>query len=190
MAKQIVKVEKVDLDMQTTEQMVERMSKRLSDIWGELDGKPEAQASVVAIWEQVQQLGNVNSELDKLVKVMTATLHEAVEQRDFAVIDAKLWEANSRAWEADAKGWEFDLKTWSQHGAFKAQEKLACVLAVATKLPVTDVARVLDDLFGDDESIDEAARDDFLDSFMRFANALYTEQTFRAYAGNKQDDES
>jgi hypothetical protein len=182
MANKIVKVEKVDLDIQTTDQMVERIGQRLGHAYDELSGKPEAQAAIVAVWESVQQLQRVNAEKDMMLQVMKAAMDEAVQQRDFAVIDAK-------AWEATARGWEFDLKTWSNHGVEMAQEKLAGVIAIATDLPATDVARVLDDLLGEDEGIDEVARDEFLHSFMEFANALYTEQAYRAYADDEAEDE-
>lgn len=180
-------IQKTDIDVQSVDQMVDRMGQRLSVAYEALNGQPEAQAAIVAVWESVQQLQRVNAEKDMVAQVMKATmqaaLDEAIEQRNFAVIDAKLWEA-------DARGWQDELKQWSNHGVEKAQERLAGAIAAATGMPLTSVERVLAVVLGDRETIEESAWEEYLEAFSNLDNSLYVEEMFNRYTNEGKEPEA
>lgn len=167
MAKQIVKVEKVDLDISAMSQLIDRMGNRLGNVWHELDGKPEAQAAIVAVWEQVQQLGKANDALLTKIQLTEAALDKATEQRDKAI---------------------FDVKAFQKYGIEMSQQRLAAMLSIATHVPLPDVERVLDVVLGDKTTFEENALAEFFAALGELANTLYVEQMYNRYADEETEE--
>jgi hypothetical protein len=161
------KLVKADVDVSSLAQMVERMGNRLGHIWHELDGKPEAQAAITAVWEQVQQLQTMNSNQTALLEASKAAVVEAVKQRNQLV---------------------FELRALERDGVEKSQKRLAGVIAVACKMPLPDVERVLAVILGDKTTFEENALDSFLETFAELASRLYVEQTYNSYADGETEE--
>lgn len=163
----MTKIVKSDVNVQSIEQMMTLMESRLAHAWQALDGKPEAQAALAAAWEQVQQLGSVNNNLNALLQAAHAALDEAVHQRNLAI---------------------FDVKALEKHGLDLAQKRLAGLIAVASNIPLPDAERVLTVLMGAKTTADDAALHELLRAFTTLADSLYAEQIFNQYAASDEGE--
>lgn len=157
------KLAKADVNVQSIEQMVGQMGDRLSRAYHELDGKAEAQAAVVAVWEQVQQMQNVNTDLMAMLQSAKAGMDEVTQQRNRAL---------------------FELKALEKHGVEMSQKRLAGIIAVAMELNLPDVERVLRVVAGDKLTTEEPALQEFLEAFAELAERLYVEEKFDEFSAD------
>lgn len=155
------KLAKSDVNVQSIEQMVDQMEARLSLAWHELEGKPEVQAAVVAVWEQVKQMQNVSMDLTAMLHGAKAAVDEATLQRNRAL---------------------FELKALEKHGVEMSQKRFAGLIAVAMGLNLPDVERVLAVMAGDKTTFEEPTLEEFKDVFIDLANRLYAEEKFDEFS--------
>lgn len=162
------KLAKSDVNVQSIEQMVDRMKDGLYQAYQELDGKPEAQNAVLAVWEQVQQLGNANTDLMALLQGNRAALDEAQYQRDKALEELRLT--------------QFDLDEAKNYGIGMAQKRLVKMIAAACKLPQPDAERIVAVLVGEKTTSEGYAVNMVVEALQMFGNVLYAEDMFNQYA--------
>lgn len=162
------KLAKSDVNVQSMEQMVDRMKDGLYQAYQELDGKPETQNVILVVWEQVQQLGNANNDLMALLQGNRAALDEVKHQRDKALRELDLT--------------QFDLNALQEYGLGKSKEQLAGAIAAACKLSKPDAERVIDALMNPKVTKEKSALTAFLQAFTFLADRLYTEEKFNQYS--------
>jgi hypothetical protein len=158
-------LQKEDLNIQSTQQLMDSLSRNFGKMYDALADKPEVRQIVEESWAIISQLHNINSELDALLAGAEAAMVEIGKQRDIAVYDAA---------------------TWKQHGVQLAFRILGGHIAVDGKIPVTDVMRVLDVLAGKKTTFEEPRLEALYEHVRDLANALYEEQTYTAASADEE----
>jgi hypothetical protein len=157
-------LQKEDLNIQSTQQLMDSLSRNFGKMYDALADKPEVRQIVEESWAIISQLHNINSELDALLAGAEAAMVEIGKQRDIAVYDAA---------------------TWKKHGAELALRILGGHIAVDGKIPVMDVMRVLDVLAGKKTTFEEPRLEALYEHVRDLANALYEEQTYTAASADE-----
>lgn len=168
------KLAKSDVNVQSMEQMVDRMKDGLSRAYNELADKPEAQAALLTLWDQVQQLGNANNDLMALLQGNRAALDEVKYQRDKALEELRLT--------------QFDLDEAKNYGIGMAQKRLGKMIAAACKLPLPDAERIVAVLVGEKTTSEGYAANMVVEALQMFGNVLYAEDMFNQFAEDKTED--
>jgi hypothetical protein len=158
-------LQKEDLNIQSTQQLMDSLSRKFGKMYDALADKPEVRQMMEESWAIISQLHNINSELDALLAGAEAAMVEIGKQRDIAVYDAA---------------------TWKKHGAELALRILGGHIAVDGKIPVTDVMRVLDVLAGKKTTFEEPRLEALYEHVRDLANALYEEQTYTAASADEE----
>ena len=114
-------------ELQALDTVVVTVRERLELLWSRMDGDVEAQAAIANAWSGVAQLNLARQQLEALLAGMLASAKELEAQRDSAL-------------------YEVDL--FKERGELIAERKLAGQIALDSGIPVTDVRRVLNVLFG------------------------------------------
>lgn len=161
------KLAKSDVNVQSIEQMVERMKDNFSHVWNELADKPEAQSALLTVWEQVQQLGHANRDLMALLQGNRVALDEVKHQRDMVLEELRLT--------------QFDLEEVKRYGIEKAKERLAGAIATTCKLPKPDAERIVAVLVGEKATSEQNAFNMTQESLIILGNVLYAEDMFEQY---------
>jgi hypothetical protein len=158
-------LQKEDLNIQSTQQLMDSLSRKFGTMYDALADKPEVRQMMEESWAIISQLHNINSELDALLAGAEAAMVEIGKQRDIAVYDAA---------------------TWKKHGAELALRILGGHIAVDGKIPVMDVMRVLDVLAGKKATFEEPRLEALYQEIRDLANALYEEQTYTAASADEE----
>lgn len=152
-------IKKDDLNIQSTQQLMDSLSRDFGRIYDELKDNPQSQALLDDMWAKVNQLHRISNELDALLAGAEAAMVEMGKQRDIAVYDAA---------------------TWKKHGAELALRILGGHIAVDAQIPVTDVMRVLDVLAGKTTTFEEPRLESLYEEIRDLANALFEEQVYES----------
>lgn len=152
-------VKKVDVDIQTIEQLVEQIGSELSIAWHELDGNKKAQAALGIAMDKVNQLAYMNSELDALLKGAEAAVVEMGRQRDLAIHDSR---------------------TWKRYGTRLALHAMSGKMAIMGGIGLPDVLRVFNAIAGIEPMPQTAGFKRLVEGIQAYGDELFEEEVFDA----------